>query len=133
FETDAVRCFHGGDQVAVLGFKTKMHTVDARVLEGILQAVDLAEREFKALVLWQDEAPFSAGANLLMVLQAARAGEFERLEGVVRAFQRVTRTLRHAAVPTVVATDGLVLGGGCEMLLHADRAVCVMESYIGLV
>lgn len=133
FETESVRCFHTGDEVAVLSFKTKMHTVDEGVLDGILQAVEAAERDFKGLVLWQAEGPFSAGANLFMVLQGARAGEFDRLEAVVRKFQRATQALRYARVPTVVATEGLTLGGGCEMLLHADRAVCGMESYVGLV
>ncbi len=132
FETEAVRCWHEGDGIAVLGFKTKMHTVDEGVLEGILQAVDTAADGFCGLVLWH-AAPFSAGANLKMVLDAMAAGETQTVERVLEKFQRASLALRHAPVPTVLAVQGLVLGGGCEFLLHADRAVAAFESYIGLV
>jgi 3-hydroxyacyl-CoA dehydrogenase len=133
FETEAVRCWHTGDDIAVLGFKTKMHTVDDAVLDGVLQAVETAERGFKALVLWQRDEPFCAGANLMQVLGALQQGRLDTLREIVRRFQQATMALRHSQVPTVAAVRGLALGGGCELLLHADRAVAALESYIGLV
>ncbi len=86
FETDEVRLWHTGDHIAILSFKTKMHTVSDEVLDGILRAVDEAEAHFSALVLWQTEAPFSAGANLLQLMQgvqepAQEAGLFGKLKG----------------------------------------------------
>ena len=85
FETDEVRMWHTGDDIAILGFKTKMHTVSNEVLDGILRAVDEAEAHFSALILWQTEPPFSAGANLLQVMQGLQetpdAGLFGKLKG----------------------------------------------------
>jgi len=85
FETDEVRMWHTGDTIAILGFKTKMHTVSNEVLDGILRAVDEAEAHFSALILWQTEPPFSAGANLLQVMQGLQetpdAGLFGKLKG----------------------------------------------------
>ena len=85
FETDEVRMWHTGDAIAILGFKTKMHTVSNEVLDGILRAVDEAEAHFSALILWQTEPPFSAGANLLQVMQGLQetpdAGLFGKLKG----------------------------------------------------
>ncbi len=87
FETDEVRMWHTGDDIAILSFKTKMHTVSNEVLDGILRAVDEAEQHFSALILWQTEAPFSAGANLLQLMQGVQdtpdTGMFGKLKGVV--------------------------------------------------
>ena len=97
FETDDVRLWHTGDGIAILSFKTKLHTVSNEVLDGMLRAVDEAEQYFKALVIWQTEAPFSAGANLLQVMQGLqenpsgeKAGLFDKLKG---ATQRVKYTI----------------------------------------
>ncbi len=133
FETDAVRLWHQNDGVAVLSFKTKMHTISEAVLDGILQAVETAEGEFKGLVLWHTEAPFSAGANLREATSAVQAGNFDVVEAVVKKFQQASMALKHSYVPTVAGVQGLALGGGCEFLLHCDRVVAALESYIGLV
>jgi 3-hydroxyacyl-CoA dehydrogenase len=95
FETDEVRLWHMGDSIAILSFKTKMHTVSNEVLDGILRAVDEAEAHFSALILWQTEPPFSAGANLLQLMQGVQepapdAGMFDRLK---QAASRVKYTV----------------------------------------
>ncbi|HEY5993968.1 MAG TPA: 3-hydroxyacyl-CoA dehydrogenase/enoyl-CoA hydratase family protein, partial [Gallionellaceae bacterium] len=69
FENSDIRMWHGGDRIAIVSFKTKMHTISNEVLDGILRAVDEAEKHFDALILWQSEPPFSAGANLLQAMQ----------------------------------------------------------------
>ncbi|MDH2915826.1 MAG: 3-hydroxyacyl-CoA dehydrogenase/enoyl-CoA hydratase family protein [Gallionella sp.] len=87
FETDEVRLWHMGDGIAILSFKSKMHTVSNEVLDGILRAVDEAETHFTALILWQVEPPFSAGANLLQLMQGVQetpdTGMFGKLKGAV--------------------------------------------------
>ena len=133
WENDGVELWHSGDDIGILGFKTRMHTVDDAVLDGILHSVDMAVRQCSALVLWQSEAPFCAGANLKMVLELVAANEHARLREIVQRFQQATAILRYAPVPTVAAVEGLALGGGCELLLHCDHVVAALESYIGLV
>jgi len=64
FETDAVRLWYGGDDIGVLSFKSKMHTIGEDVLEGVQQALTESQSRFAGLVLWQTEPPFSLGANL---------------------------------------------------------------------
>ncbi|MBU1775341.1 MAG: 3-hydroxyacyl-CoA dehydrogenase/enoyl-CoA hydratase family protein [Gammaproteobacteria bacterium] len=87
FETDEVRLWHTGDTIAILSFKTKMHTVSNEVLDGILRAVNEAEAHFSALILWQSEPPFSVGANLLQLMQGVQetpdTGMFGKLKGAV--------------------------------------------------
>ncbi|MDQ7016913.1 MAG: 3-hydroxyacyl-CoA dehydrogenase/enoyl-CoA hydratase family protein [Gammaproteobacteria bacterium] len=132
-EGEGVRLWHSGDGLLVLGFESKLHTVDRAVLVGLLRAIALAEREFKALLIWQPHAPFCAGANLKLVLESVAAGQADQVETLVEQFQQVSLRLKYSTVPTVAAVQGLALGGGCELLLHCDRVVAAQESYIGLV
>lgn len=133
FESDDVRLWHEGDGVAVLSLKTKMHTVGNGVLEGINRACQEAEANFKALVIWSPDAPFSAGANLLQIAEQVKAGKIADIDTMIANFQEGSMTLKHCQVPTVAAVNGLALGGGCEFQMHTDRTVAALESYIGLV
>ncbi len=133
FETNAVRLWHGDDDIAVLSFKSKMHSIGDEVLEGTLEALRTAEQHAQALVIWH-EAPFSAGADLNQVVDLlADGGDPEVLSRAVIKFQSTTNALRYASIPVVAAIQGLTLGRGCEFLLHCDRVVAGLESYMGLV
>ncbi len=133
WENSGVRLWTTGDDIGVLSFKSKMHVIGDDVLDGVLEALKIAERQFSGLVLWQTEAPFSAGANLAQAVPVLQAGDFETFEQTVAKFQRTTSALRYSAIPVVAAAQGLALGGGCEFLMHCDRVVAALESYIGLV
>ena len=132
-ETPAVRMWHLGDDVAIVSFRSKANTIGEDVLDGIQAAIERAERECAALVLWQPKEPFSLGANLTVIEPAIRAGQWSAIEGVVAKFQQTSLRLRYSLVPTVAAVRGLALGGSCEFILHCDRTVAALESYIGLV
>jgi 3-hydroxyacyl-CoA dehydrogenase len=133
FESDAVRMWHDGDGIAVLGFKTKMHTVSDGVLAGIQQAIGVAEKDFRGLVLWQPKEPFSAGADLSGALASLQAGRLAEFEAMVANFQATSQRIKYSLVPVVAAVRGLALGGGCEFQMHSARTVLALESYIGLV
>jgi len=133
FETDAVRMWHLGDDVGIVSFKSKANTIGQEVLDGILRAVDVAERECAGLVIWQTREPFSLGANLAEIAPAMEAGQWDTIDAVVAKFQQTSMRLRRSLVPTVCAVRGMALGGSCEFILHATRTVAAFESYIGLV
>ncbi|HSS07658.1 MAG TPA: enoyl-CoA hydratase/isomerase family protein, partial [Rhodanobacteraceae bacterium] len=133
WENDGVRLWHLGDEVGIVSFKTKMNTINDAVLDGLPRAVDEAERNFKALVLWQTGEPFSAGADLKGVLALLKAGRFAEFEAMTTSFQRTSMRLKHSLVPVVAAIRGIAFGGGCEFQMHCARTVAALESYIGLV
>jgi 3-hydroxyacyl-CoA dehydrogenase len=124
--------WHQGDGIAIVSFKSKMHAAGVEVLQGLDRALDEAERHFDALVIWH-EPPFAVGANLKAALESLKDGRFDEFASMVALFQRISQRLKYSLVPTVAAVEGLALGGGCEFVMHAQRAVVALESYIGLV
>ena len=133
FENDGVRLWTDGDDVGVVSFKTKMHTVSDQVLDGLQEAIGIAEKKFAGLVLWQPKEPFSAGADLAGALGLLQAGKVDAFEAMVANFQATSQRIKYALVPVVAAVRGLALGGGCEFQMHSARTVAHLESYIGLV
>lgn len=125
--------FDLGDGVLNLEFHTKMNTIGGEVLEGINKSIDLAEKEFRGLVIGNDGSNFSAGANLAMVFMFAIEQEYDEIDFAVRAFQNTNMRVRYSSIPVVVAPHGLTLGGGCEMSLHADHVQAAAETYTGMV
>lgn len=126
--------FDLGDGVLNLEFHTKMNAIGGEVIAGMNKAVDLAESgPWKGLVIANNAVNFSAGANLMLILQLGIEQEWDEINFAVRALQDANMRLRYSSVPVVVAPRGLTLGGGCEMTLHADRVQAAAETYIGLV
>ena len=133
WENEGVRLWTDGDGVGVISFKTKMNTVSDHVLNGIQEAIGLAEKQFKAMVIWQNSEPFSAGADLAGALGLLKEGKVDQFEEMVANFQRTSQRIKYALIPVVAAVRGLALGGGCEFQMHSAKTVASLESYIGLV
>ncbi|HRH48828.1 MAG TPA: 3-hydroxyacyl-CoA dehydrogenase NAD-binding domain-containing protein [Panacibacter sp.] len=122
-----------GDDVAALQWNTKMNSIGSEVLEAVNKGIGIAEEKFKGLVIANDGANFSAGANVGMIFMYATEQEYDELDFAIRMFQNTMMRVRYSSVPVVVAPHGLALGGGCEMSLHADKICAAAETYIGLV
>ncbi len=133
-DTEGVRLWtvNAFADIAILSFKSKMHSLGEEVLDGVLQALDYAEKEFSAVVIWH-EAPYSVGANLAGALAALQAKKYVEFESMVAKFQATSMRIKHSMLPVVSAVDGMALGGGCEFVMHSDKVVATCESYIGLV
>jgi 3-hydroxyacyl-CoA dehydrogenase len=110
-----------------------MHTISPEVCEGLMQAIELAEKDYQGMVVWSGDEPFSAGADLESTLPAFIAVGVSAIEDAEGFMQQTMLRLRYASVPVVSAIRGLALGGGCELGLYSARRVVAMESYIGLV
>lgn len=124
-----------GDGICCVEFHTKMNALDQDIFNMIMDALDRAERgEYEGVVIANDDPrAFSAGANLGMVLMAAKMGQWEMLEGVVKLLQDMNMRMRYSPKPVVVAPAGLCLGGGCEITMHANRVVAAGELYMSQV
>lgn len=122
-----------GDGVINFSWHSKSYTLGSAVIEGLNKAVDVAEKDFRGLVVGHQGPDFSLGANLGLVFMYAIEQDYDEIDFMVRMFQRSTMRLRYSSVPVVVCPQGRTLGGGCEMTLHADIAQATAETYIGLV
>lgn len=122
-----------GDGVVNLEFHTKMNSLGQEVLEGINLAISKAEQNFRGLVIGNEGANFSAGANLAMLFMYASDQEFDEIDLMIRQFQTVMMRARFSSVPVISAPSGMALGGGCELSMHCDAIQAHAETYIGLV
>ncbi len=122
-----------GDGVLNLEFHTKMNTLGGEVIAGINKAIDIAEKEYDGLVIGNQGANFSVGANLALLLMNAIDQEYDEINIMIRTFQNTMMRARYSSIPVVVAPHGMTLGGGCELTLHADKVQAAAETYIGLV
>lgn len=122
-----------GDGIINLEWNTKMNSIGGEVIEGINKAIDLAEKDFRGLVISNEGANFSAGANVGMIFMMAVEQEYDELNFAIKTFQNTMMRVRYSSVPVVVAPHNLALGGACEMSMHSDRVVAHAETYMGLV
>jgi 3-hydroxyacyl-CoA dehydrogenase len=133
FEDESIRLWTLDDEVVIASIKTKMHAISPQVCEGLMQAIELAEKDYQGLVVWSGDDPFSAGADLQAMLPAFMAVGVSAIEDAEGFMQQTMLRLRYASVPVVSAVRGLALGGGCELAVYSAKRVVAMEGYIGLV
>ncbi len=122
-----------GDGILNAAFHTKMNTIGGDVIQGLHKAIDLAEKDFRGLVIGNDGANFSAGANIGMIFMMAVEQDYDELNMAVKMFQDTSMRLRYSAIPVIAAPFALTLGGGCEFSMHADFVQLHAETYMGLV
>ena len=122
-----------GNGILNCEFQSKMNTIGADVLAGLNKAIDLAEKDFQGLVVGNQDANFSVGANIGMIFMMAVEQEYDELNMAIKYFQDTMMRMRYSSIPTIAAPHGMTLGGGCELSLHADKVVAAAETYIGLV
>ncbi len=133
WKNSAATVRHLGDGILSVSWTSKMNTIGAEVIQGLNKAIDLAEQGYKGLVVYNDGANFSAGANVGMIFMMAVEQEYDDLEMAVRTFQNTMMRMRYSSIPVVAAPHQLCLGGGTALCLHADKVVAHAETYMGLV
>ncbi|MBJ7881144.1 3-hydroxyacyl-CoA dehydrogenase/enoyl-CoA hydratase family protein [Gelidibacter salicanalis] len=122
-----------GDGILNVEFQSKMNTIGGDVLSGLNKAIDIAEKDFVGLVVGNQAANFSVGANIGMIFMMAAEQEYDELNAAIKYFQDSMMRMRYSSIPTVAAPHGMALGGGCELSMHADMVVAAAETYMGLV
>ena len=122
-EDESIRLWTLDDEVLIASIKTKMHAIGGGVIEGLLQAQELAEKDYKGLVIWSPDEMFSAGADLQGMMPAFIMGGAKAIEGAEAELQNAMLKLRYSNVPVVSAVRGLALGGGCELAVYSSKRV----------
>ena len=133
FKNSGVSVQDIGDGILNLEFRSKMNTIGGDVLTGLNKAIDLAEKDFQGLIVGNQAANFSVGANIGMIFMMAVEQEYDELNMAIKYFQDSMMRMRYSSIPTIAAPHGMALGGGCEISLHADKVVAAAETYMGLV
>ena len=122
-----------GDGVVCCEFHAKMNAIGADLIAMLHKGLKRLETDFDAMVIANQAVNFSVGANLMLVLVAAQEQEWDELHMAVKQFQNINLAIKYAPKPVVAAPQGMALGGGCEVSLHAAKIQAAAEAYIGLV
>jgi 3-hydroxyacyl-CoA dehydrogenase len=123
-----------GDGVLCFEFTSKSNSLGEGIGKGIYEAIQIAEEgDWKGIVIGNNAKQFSVGANLMGIGMLAMQKQHDTLEKMIDHFQQMTMRIRTSKIPVVVATQGYVFGGGCEIAMHCDAGIYAAESYIGLV
>ena len=134
FKNDEASIVELGDGIINVEFHSKMNTVGGGILSALNEAIDMSEKGlYKGIVISNEGANFSAGANVGMIFMMAAEQDYDELNLAVKAFQNTTMRLRYSSIPVVAAPHGMTLGGGCEICMHADKVIAHAETYMGLV
>lgn len=123
-----------GDDVACFRAHTKMNTFDPAVFDLLEDTLERAGRDFKALVVANDDArAFSAGADLSFFMRMVDSPDGPaRIDAYGRRGQKLFMKMFRSHIPVVAAVHGFALGGGCEFQMHADAVIAHAEANIGL-
>ena len=122
-----------GNNIVNLEFSSKMNVINQNIISSLKKGVEIAEKDFKGLVIGNEGSHFSAGADISMIFLLSIEQEYDELNHVMKIFQDTMMRLRYSAIPVVAAPHGYTLGGGCELCLQCDAVVPYSETYIGLV
>jgi 3-hydroxyacyl-CoA dehydrogenase len=122
-----------GDGVVCCEFHAKMNAIGADLMSMLHKGLKRLDADFDAMVIANQAVNFSVGANVMLMLVAAQEQEWDELHMAVKQFQNVNLGLKYAPKPVVAAPQGMALGGGCEIGLHATKIQAAAEAYIGLV
>ena len=133
FRNEELRVWTLDGEVLIASITAKLHLISPTVVSGLMQAVEIAERQYQGLVIWSPDEMFSAGANLEALMPVFMKHGSKGIDPEEKKLQDLMLRLRYAQVPVVAAIRGIALGGGCELLVHCAKRVAAMESYIGLV
>ena len=133
FRNDEVRMWTLDGDVLIASITAKLHLISPTVTEGLLKAVEIAEKDYKGLVIWSPDEAFSAGANLEALMPVFMKSGAKGIAPEEKKLQDMMLRVRYATVPVVAAVRGIALGGGCELAVHCASRVAAVESYMGLV
>src|SRR5256885_1296140 len=122
-----------GDGVVCCEFHSKMNAIGADLITMLHKGLKRLDSDFDAMVIANQAENFSVGANLMLILVGAQEQDWDEIHMAVKQFQNVNLALKYAPKPVVAAPQGMALGGGCEISLHAARIQAAAEAYIGLV
>lgn len=121
------------DDILLVEFHSKMNAIDDDIIDLMHDAVDIAEKDFKGIVIGNDGGNFSAGANIMALLMGAKSGQFDQIDRMISRFQSANQRMRYSRIPVVTAPYGLTLGGGAEATMGGNAIQASAETYIGLV
>ena len=119
---------------AIVEFHSKANALDSQSLDMISDAVTASENKgLRGVIIHNDFQHFSCGVSLWSVRNFFEKNDFDGLDDFLAYFQNTMLQMRDSNLPVIAAPVGMSIGGGFEVVLHADHVVSHANSVMGLV
>ena len=119
---------------AIVEFHSKANALDSGSLDMISDAISESEKKgLRGVVIHNDFQHFSCGVSLWSVRNCFEKNDFDALDAFLIYFQNTMLQMRNSKLPVIAAPVGMSIGGGFEVVLHADHVVGHANSVMGLV
>ena len=119
---------------AIVEFHSKANALDTQSLDMISDAVTASENKgLRGVIIHNDFQHFSCGVSLWSVRNCFEKNDFDGLDDFLAYFQNTMLQMRDSNLPVIAAPVGMSIGGGFEVVLHADHVVSHANSVMGLV
>ena len=119
---------------AIVEFHSKANALDTQSLDMISDAVTAsANKGLRGVIIHNDFQHFSCGVSLWSVRNCFEKNDFDGLDDFLAYFQNTMLQMRDSNLPVIAAPVGMSIGGGFEVVLHADHVVSHANSVMGLV
>jgi 3-hydroxyacyl-CoA dehydrogenase len=132
-QTAGVTLLDLGDEVLGMQMHGPRQSIGEDYMAAARNAADEVQRNWRGLAVSAESTNFCVGANLMMVVLAAQARQWDLLERACRGLQDANMLFKYLGTPVVVAPFGITVGGGVEIAMHCVRTVAAAETYMGLV
>jgi 3-hydroxyacyl-CoA dehydrogenase len=119
---------------AIVEFHSKANALDACSLDILEDAVTESKKMgLRGIVVHNDFHHFSCGVSLWSVRNCFEKEDFDSLDAFLVYFQETMLKMRACELPIIAAPVGMSIGGGFEVVLHADHVTSHANSVMGLV
>jgi 3-hydroxyacyl-CoA dehydrogenase len=132
-DSDVGTLYDIGDGVLCLELHSKAAAITSEVIEFMAVCQEELAKDWEGMVIAGSGKNFSVGADLSVVAQLSAEEKWELAHDLLARTQAVYRANKYSDKPVVMAVQGMVLGGGCEMTIQGSAIQAAGESYIGLV
>ena len=127
-----------GDGIACVelasAVQPQMNPIDGSIIDMLNEGVEyVSTNGFKGMVISSRAPHFTVGANLALILEFCKNGDYDSVNRTSKLFQDSCQNLKFAPFPVVAAPYNLCLGGGFEIVGAVDKIVTCAELYTGAV
>ncbi len=131
--SDFATIYDIGDGVICLQLHTRSSAINSELVIFMQAAQAELSKNWDGMVVAGAGRHFCVGADLTVVGHVIAEKDWKLMDQLLARTHDVYRANKYAQKPVVMAIHGMVLGGGCEMVIQSPAIQAAADSFVGLV